>query len=107
MKELRTFSPEQLVAALLTKLKENASLALEGEEVKNCVIAFPSYFDEKRRRKLMQAAEIADLNCVEWMSEASAVALDYGFYRDDLPAPDEEPRHVVFVDLGQSSLQVG
>ena len=33
-------------------------------------------------------------------------ALCYGIYKQDLPAPEEKPRNVIFVDMGQSALQV-
>lgn len=36
----------------------------------------------------------------------SAVTLAYGIYKQDLPAPEEKPRIVVFVDLGHSGYQV-
>lgn len=34
------------------------------------------------------------------------VALNYGLFKQDLPAPDQKPRNVVFVDMGHSALQV-
>lgn len=40
------------------------------------------------------------------MNETTATALTYGIYKQDLPAPEEKPRNVVFVDFGYSSLQV-
>ncbi|XP_073676662.1 heat shock 70 kDa protein 4-like [Garra rufa] len=40
------------------------------------------------------------------MNETTAVALAYGIYKQDLPAPEEKPRIVVFVDIGHSSYQV-
>jgi len=40
------------------------------------------------------------------MNETTAVALGYGLFKQDLPAPEEKPRHVAFVDMGHASLQV-
>lgn len=40
------------------------------------------------------------------MNETSATALSYGFYKTDLPAEEEKPRNVVFVDCGNANLQV-
>lgn len=40
------------------------------------------------------------------MNETTATALAYGIYKQDLPAPEEKPKNVVFVDFGHSSLQV-
>lgn len=39
-------------------------------------------------------------------NETAATALSYGIYKQDLPAPEEKPRNVIFVDCGHSSLQV-
>lgn len=39
-------------------------------------------------------------------NETTATALSYGIYKQDLPAEEEKPRNVVFVDCGHSSLQV-
>jgi molecular chaperone DnaK (HSP70) len=40
------------------------------------------------------------------MNETAATALTYGIYKQDLPAPEEKPRHVVFLDMGHSDLQL-
>ena len=40
------------------------------------------------------------------MNDTTATALAYGIYKQDLPAPEEKPRNVIFVDLGNSDLQV-
>lgn len=48
----------------------------------------------------------AGLNVLRLFNETTATALSYGIYKQDLPGPDEKPRNVVFVDCGQSSLQV-
>jgi len=105
MGESKTFTPEQLIAMLFTKLKENAESALDNKKVTDCVISVPSYLTDQQRRKLLEAAQMANLNCLKLMNETTAVALGYGIYKKDLPAPEEAPRHVVFVDFGHSSLQ--
>lgn len=46
------------------------------------------------------------LNVLRLMNETTATALAYGIYKQDLPAPEEKPKNVVFVDFGHSSLQV-
>lgn len=48
----------------------------------------------------------AGLNVLRLMNETTATALAYGIYKQDLPAPEEKPKNVVFVDFGHSSLQV-
>jgi molecular chaperone DnaK (HSP70) len=54
----------------------------------------------------LDAASIAGLNVLRLMNETTATALAYGIYKQDLPAPEEKPRNVVFVDCGHASLQV-
>uniref|UniRef100_A0A1A8JE47 Heat shock protein 4a n=1 Tax=Nothobranchius kuhntae TaxID=321403 RepID=A0A1A8JE47_NOTKU len=105
MEEEKVFSVEQVTGMLLSKLKETAESALK-KPVVDCVISVPSYFTDSERRSLMDAAQIAGLNCLRLMNETTAVSLAYGIYKQDLPAPEEKPRIVVFVDLGHSGYQV-
>ncbi|KAG7515655.1 heat shock 70 kDa protein 4-like [Solea senegalensis] len=105
MEEEKVFSIEQVTGMLLTKLKETAESAMK-KPVADCVISVPSYFTDVERRSVMDAAQIAGLNCLRLMNETTAVALAYGIYKQDLPAPEEKPRIVVFVDLGHSGYQV-
>uniref|UniRef100_A0A8C2WWR6 Heat shock protein 4a n=1 Tax=Cyclopterus lumpus TaxID=8103 RepID=A0A8C2WWR6_CYCLU len=105
MEEERVFSIEQVTGMLLTKLKETAESALK-KPVADCVISVPSYFTDTDRRSVMDAAQIAGLNCLRLMNETTAVTLAYGIYKQDLPAPEEKPRIVVFVDVGHSGYQV-
>uniref|UniRef100_W8B6I3 Heat shock 70 kDa protein 4L n=2 Tax=Ceratitis capitata TaxID=7213 RepID=W8B6I3_CERCA len=98
------FSPEQLTAMLFTKLKETSTAALQAQ-VNDCVITCPAYFTNSERKALLDAAQIAGLNVLRLMNETTATALSYGFYKQDLPE-DNKPRNVVFVDCGNSSLQV-
>ncbi|XP_011190138.1 heat shock 70 kDa protein 4 isoform X1 [Zeugodacus cucurbitae] len=98
------FSPEQLTAMLFTKLKETSTTALQAQ-VNDCVITCPAYFTNSERKALLDAAQIAGLNVLRLMNETTATALSYGFYKQDLP-DESKPRNVVFVDCGNSSLQV-
>ncbi|XP_052010786.1 heat shock 70 kDa protein 4b [Xyrauchen texanus] len=105
MEEEKVFSIEQITAMLLTKLKETAESNLK-KPVADCVISVPCYYTDAERRSVIDAAQIAGLNCLRLMNETTAVALAYGIYKQDLPAPEEKPRNVVFVDLGHSGYQV-
>nr|XP_006631871.1 PREDICTED: heat shock 70 kDa protein 4 [Lepisosteus oculatus] len=105
MEEERIFSVEQVAGMLLTKLKETAESALK-KPVVDCVISVPCFYTDAERRSVIDAAQIAGLNCLRLMNETTAVALAYGIYKQDLPAPEEKPRIVVFVDLGHSAYQV-
>ena len=55
---------------------------------------------------MLEAAHMSGLNCLRLITDTTATALAYGIYKQDLPAPEEKPRNVVFVDLGHSDLQV-
>ncbi|XP_009889728.1 PREDICTED: heat shock 70 kDa protein 4L isoform X1 [Charadrius vociferus] len=103
--EERLFAIEQITGMLLAKLKETSESALK-KPVADCVISVPSFFTDAERRSVMAAAQIAGLNCLRLMNETTAVALAYGIYKQDLPALEEKPRNVVFVDMGHSAYQV-
>uniref|UniRef100_A0A673X868 Heat shock protein family A (Hsp70) member 4 n=1 Tax=Salmo trutta TaxID=8032 RepID=A0A673X868_SALTR len=105
MEEEKVFSIEQVTAMLLTKLKETAETAMK-KPVADCVISVPSFYTDAERRSVIDAAQIAGLNCLRLMNDTTAVTLAYGIYKQDLPAPEEKPRNVVFVDLGHSGYQV-
>ncbi|XP_020852813.1 heat shock protein 105 kDa isoform X2 [Phascolarctos cinereus] len=105
MDEEHYFSVEQITAMLLTKLKETAENNLK-KPVTDCVISVPSFFTDAERRSVLDAAQIVGLNCLRLMNDMTAVALNYGIYKQDLPGPEEKPRIVVFVDMGHSAFQV-
>lgn len=105
MEQEHIFTPEQVTAMHFTKLKETCESALK-KPMKDCVITVPSFFTSAERSALIDAAQIAGLNPLHLLNETTAVALLYGFYKADLPAPEDKPQHVVFVDFGQSHLQV-
>lgn len=105
MEQEHIFSPEQVTAMLFTKLKETVETALK-KPMKDCVITVPSFFTSAERSALIDAVQIAGLNPLHLLNETTAVALLYGFYKTDLPPPEEKPINVVFVDFGQSQLQV-
>uniref|UniRef100_A0A0M3IVB0 Heat shock 70 kDa protein 14 n=1 Tax=Ascaris lumbricoides TaxID=6252 RepID=A0A0M3IVB0_ASCLU len=95
--EKRTFSPEQIVAILLVKLRDITQAGLqELKRITDCVLS---------RRCLLAAVEISGMNCLRIVNETTAVALAYGIYKQDLPAENEPPRHVAFVDIGHSASQ--
>merc|ERR1711944_113932 len=101
----RAYTPEEITAMLLTKLKETAEEALKTK-VKDIVISVPSYFVDSERRAILDAAAIAGLNVLKLMNDTTATALAYGIYKQDLPAPEEKARNVIFVDCGHVGVQV-
>lgn len=104
MQEDKTFSITEITGMLFTKLKDIAETALKIR-VNDCVVSVPHFFTDAERRALLDATRIAGLNCLKLMNETTAIALSYGFYKNDLP--EEKPRVVAFVDMGHSALQVG
>lgn len=53
---------------------------------------------------MLNAAQIAGLNCLRLVNETTATALAYGIFKTDLP--ENDPMHVVFVDVGHAHTQV-
>uniref|UniRef100_A0A1I8EI82 DnaK protein n=1 Tax=Wuchereria bancrofti TaxID=6293 RepID=A0A1I8EI82_WUCBA len=104
--EERVFTPEQVVATFLVKLKDITENSSHGmRNVTDCVVSVPFYFADAQRRALLTAVRIAGLNCLQILNETTAVALAYGIYKQDLPAENEPPRIVAFIDVGHSAAQ--
>lgn len=72
------YTPPQLSALILRKLKVDAETYLGGTIYK-AVIAVPTYFDDAQRKALIEAANIAGLEEVYLINESTALALAYGF----------------------------
>ncbi|KAK7692144.1 hypothetical protein QCA50_003763 [Cerrena zonata] len=102
--EQRTFSATQLVGAYLGKLRDIAANELKTG-VSDIVITVPGWYTDIQRRALLDAAQIANLNVLRLINDTTAVALGWGITKSDLPEA-ENPRHVVFVDVGHSSMSV-
>ncbi|KNC86481.1 hypothetical protein SARC_01389 [Sphaeroforma arctica JP610] len=101
--EERNFTPEQVYAMFLTQLKQTAERELK-KPVVDIVVSCPNWFNNFQREAILHATNYAGLNCVRVLNDTTATALAYGIYKQDLD--EEKPRHVVFVDMGHSSLQV-
>ena len=95
----REFTPQQLSAFLLQKIKRDAEAFL-GEPVKKAVITVPAYFNDNQRQATKDAATIAGLEVVRLINEPTAAALAYG-----LDKLEQELRILVF-DLGGGTLDV-
>ena len=95
----------QLVGAYLGKLRDTAAAELK-QQVSDVVIAVPGWYTDVQRRALLDAAQIAGLNPLRLINDTTAVALGYGITKADLPEDPENPRHVVFVDVGHSNYSV-
>mmetsp|Transcript_31659 Transcript_31659/g.46706 ORF Transcript_31659/g.46706 Transcript_31659/m.46706 type:complete len:926 (-) Transcript_31659:2784-5561(-) len=100
------FTPEELVAMVLSHArdmtiaygKENSGTTLSPKDL---VLTVPSFATQHERRALLDAAELADLNVLALIDETTAAALHYGM--DKIM---EDPKILIFYNLGASSLQV-
>lgn len=96
------FTATQLCSMFLSKVKATASAELKLP-VSDIVISVPPWFTDVQRRSIMDAAEIAGLKLLRLMNDTTATALGYGIPKLDLPAAEEKPRRVCFVDIGHSN----
>ncbi|SPJ71377.1 probable heat shock protein Hsp88 [Fusarium torulosum] len=99
------FTATQLVGMYLSKIKQTAGAELKLP-VQDVCMSVPPWFTDVQRRALIDAAEIAGLRVLRLINDGTAAALGWGITKLDLPAPEEQPRRVCFVDVGHSSYTV-
>jgi len=106
LNETKQFSTEQIMGMFMTKLKQIAEMNLpNGSKVVDCVISVPSFMTDTERRAVLDASQVAGLNCLKLMNDTTAIALTYGLYHPTLPEVTDKPHIVVFVDMGYTQLQ--
>jgi len=92
------YSPSQISAFILQKMKETAENYL-GQEVKEAVITVPAYFNDAQRQATKDAGKIAGLDVLRIINEPTAAALAYGFDKS-------ENKIIAVYDLGGGTFDV-
>merc|ERR1719400_1604648 len=94
----KVFSPSQIGAFVLTKMKETAEGYL-GTTAKNAVVTVPAYFNDSQRQATKDAGKIAGLNVLRVINEPTAAALAYGMDK-------AEDKVIAVFDLGGGTFDV-
>jgi heat shock protein 4 len=88
-----------------SKVKDTAAKELKLP-VNDIVISVPAWYTDAQRRAILDAADIAGIKILRLINDTTAVALGWGITKTDLPGPEEKPRRVAFVDIGNSNYTV-
>jgi molecular chaperone DnaK len=94
----KDYSPQQISAFILQKLKEDAERHL-GEKIEKAVITVPAYFNDAQRQATKDAGKIAGLEVLRIINEPTAAALSYGLDKG-------EGKKIAVYDLGGGTFDI-
>jgi endoplasmic reticulum chaperone BiP len=95
----KTFTPEEVSAMILGKMKEVAESFL-GKKVTHAVVTVPAYFNDNQRQATKDAGTIAGLNVLRIVNEPTAAAIAYGLDKSG------GERQIIVYDLGGGTFDV-
>src|SRR5437016_3193640 len=96
--ETKTFSPPEISAMILAKLKSDAEAKL-GEKITQAVITVPAYFNDSQRNATKDAGKIAGLEVLRIINEPTAASLAYGLDK-------KKDEKIAVYDLGGGTFDI-